>query len=115
MTNYGNEVELLAPGTVLTASGNGSVVLETINKGTLRAIADVSAVAGTTPSITITVQTSADKGATDAWRDVAAFSAITATGKSRKAFVGLDRYTRIKWAITGTTPSITLAVTGELV
>lgn len=113
---YGNSVELIPAGTVITAGANGEVVLDTINKSTLRAVVDVSAVSGTsTPTITFTVQTSADKGVTDSWRDVAAFSGITATGKSRKAFPGLDRYTRIKWAVTGTTPSFTLGVTGEVV
>jgi hypothetical protein len=30
-------------------------------------------------------------------------------------FVGLDRFVRVSWTITGTTPSFTFAVSGELV
>ena len=115
LPKYGNDVELLPDGTVITATGTGTVVLDSVNKGTLRLLADVAAASGTTPSITINVQTSADAGDTDAWRAVASMTAITATGKSRKVFAGLDRYTRVTWTVSGTTPSFTLGLHGELV
>lgn len=119
MTNtdidYGNGVELLPDGTVLTATGTGTAIVETINAGELRLVADVSAASGTTPSLTINVQTSNDQGVDDAWHTVASFAAITATGKVRKAFTGIDRYCRVTWTITGTTPSFTLGVYGESV
>lgn len=115
LPKYGNDVELLPDGTIITATGTGTVVVDSVNKGTLRLLADVAAASGTTPSITINVQTSADAGDTDAWHTVASFSAITAAGKTRKVFTGLDRYTRITYTVSGTTPSFTLGVHGELV
>lgn len=109
--NYGNDVALLKAA-VVTATGTGSVVLDTINKSTLRLQAVAAAVAGTTPSITLKVQTSPDK---TTWTDVASFTAITANGTSRKIFTGLDRYCRLAWTVTGTTPTGTLTVDGEAV
>ncbi len=113
--NYGNDVSLLKA-QVITANGNGATIVDTIDKSTLRLVATATDVAGTTPSVTITVQTSADKGVTDAWRDVAAFPAITANGSQRKAFTGLDRYSRLKWAVAGTNnPTAKITVDGEAV
>lgn len=111
MPSYGNDVTLVAPGTVITATGNGPTV-RLDNKGTLRASLDVTAASGTTPSATVKIQTSFD-GST--WRDVASFTAATAATAERKSFPGIDRYVRAAWTVTGTTPSLTLGVTGEAV
>lgn len=115
MANYGNDVVLEPDGKVITASAAGSIVLAPLNKGTLRAALTVTAVSGTTPSLTATVQTSYDAGATDPWRAVGSFTAATAAGTQRESFPGLDRYVRLNYVVSGTTPSITFGVSGEIV
>jgi hypothetical protein len=114
VTNFGNDVTLAPAGTVVTATGTGSVVLEPINKGNLRALLDVTALSGTTPSLTVTVETSYDKGVTDAWHSAGAFTAATTVSKQRK-IIPIDRYVRISYVVSGTTPSITFGVFGETV
>ncbi len=105
----GDPVTLIPSGTVHTASANGGPVA-TSNYGTLRLTLNVTAVSGTTPSMTVNVQTSQD-GST--WSTVASFAAAATTGTQRKVFNGVDRYTRATTSITGTTPSFTFAVSGE--
>ena len=106
----GTAVEL-APSAARTTSGNGTS-LPTEDIQTLRLTLSVTAASGTTPSLTVTIQTS-DDGST--WATVASFAAKTTTGSERKVFSGIDRFVRASWAITGTTPSLTFAVTGEAV
>lgn len=114
-TDYGNEVTLVPAGTVVTAAGT-SVVLSPINKTEARLTLAVTAASGTTPSLTVNIQTSADNGATDTWRTVASFAAKTGVASERKDFPGIDRYVRAQWAApTGTTPSFTIGLTGEIV
>lgn len=101
----------LVPAAARTAAGNApgqSVGTAT----TLRVDLTVTAVSGTTPSLTVTLEHSAD-GVT--WVTHSAFTAITAATTQRKVASGLDRYIRCSWAITGTTPNFTFSVAGELV
>ena len=100
----------LAPSGARTASGQGSTV-PTGDLDPARLTLDVTAASGTTPSLTVNVQHSSD-GAT--WVTHSSFAAKTATGTERKVFAGLDRYVRASWTITGTTPSFTFSVTGEV-
>lgn len=97
-----------------TASGAGSGQ-ETGAHRTLSLELAVTAVSGTSPSLTVTVETSNDNGNTDAWRTVASLPAQTAVGSVRQSFAGLDRWVRVAWTIAGTTPSFTFSTTGELV
>jgi len=119
MPEYGNTVQLIPAGTVVPAAGIQGRTLSPLNKATLRAVVDVTAVSGTTPGATVTIETSFDAGATDPWRTVGSFGAITAvTGATpaRKSFTGVDRYVRATVAVAGTnTPTVTLGVSGELV
>lgn len=71
---------------------------------------DVSAVSGTGASMVVTVETSRDQVT---WAAVDAYPAVTATGSTPRSFVGLQRYVRAKWALTGTTPSFTFSLSGE--
>lgn len=112
--NYGNDVVMLAAGTVITGAGT-SAVIEPDDKAEARLALAVTAASGTTPSLTVNVQTSADKAATDAWRTVGTFGAVTAAGTVH-VDCAIDRYVRLQWgAPTGTTPSFTVGVSGELV
>jgi hypothetical protein len=72
---------------------------------------NVTAAAGTTPSMTVTVETSGD-GAT--WSPLGSFPAVTGAGVSRRTFSGLDNFVRASWAVTGTGPSFTATLTGVL-
>ena len=94
-----------------TVTGNGTGVAVG-DRGTLRLLLDVTAVSGTSPSLTVTVETSYDNVT---WRSLGAFAAKTAVGTERKSFPGCDRYARVVRTISGTTPSFTSSVTGEAV
>ncbi len=101
----------LHPSAARTATGNGSVVEETGERRTLSLSLVVTAASGTSPTLDVTVQTSAD-GST--WYSAGSFAQLTATGSERKTFA-LDRYVRLRWVIGGTTPSFTFSASGELV
>jgi hypothetical protein len=110
----GQDVTVLASGAV-TATGQ-STGIDVGGAGTLRAQVVVSAATGTTPSLTVTIQTSHDNGSTDAWRTAgAAYSALTAAGSSPYQCFAVDRYVRVSYVVSGTTPNITFAVNGEAV
>jgi len=93
-----------------TATFQGPAV-EVGDRGTAALELVASAVTGTTPSLTATIETSKD-GVSN-WQTVAAFSAVTAAGTTRKMFSGLDRFVRANCTITGTTPSFTFGISGE--
>lgn len=112
--NYGGNVELLPAGTVITGAGTGPVH-EPDNKGDARLALKVTAASGTTPSLTVNVQTSSDGGVTDSWRTAGTFGAVTATGTVH-IDCNIDRFVRLQWgAPSGTTPSFTVGVSGEFV
>lgn len=70
---------------------------------------DVTAVSGTSPSMTVSVQWSHDNVT---WFDADPadqFTAITAVGKKTKDFTVKGLYARLNYTITGTTPSFTFA------
>lgn len=100
----------LMSGTV-TANGNGGSGQSSSSYTTARLTLAVTAASGTTPSMTVTVETSGD-GTT--WTSVGAFAAKTAVASERKTFSGLDNFVRCSWAVTGTTPSFTASVSGVL-
>lgn len=111
----GQDVTLLAA-TALTATGT-STGKDVGGAGTLRCQVRVTAVSGTsTPTVTVTVQTSHDNGVADAWRTAgAAYTGITAIGVSPYQSFAVDRYVRVSYVVSGTTPSLTTAVVGEAV
>src|SRR4051794_26821017 len=110
----GTDVTVLASGAV-TATGQSTGV-DVGGAPTLRAQVQVSAATGTSPSLTVTIQTSHDNGATDAWRTAgAAYGALTAAGNSPYQCFVVDRYVRVSYVVSGTTPNITFAVVGEAV
>lgn len=106
----GDPTTLVPAGTRTTAgSGPGVAVGEA---STLRVDLAVTAVSGTTPSLTVVLEHSPDNAT---WSTHSTFTAATAAGTQRKVAAGLDRYIRCSWTITGTTPSATFSVAGELV
>jgi hypothetical protein len=113
MASYGYDSSLVPDGTVVTATGTGTA-FQVVTKNEFRGQSIVTAASGTTPSLTVNVQTSFDNGVTDAWRTIASFPAQTAAGSSaHQEFGPLDRWVRASWTVSGTTPSFTFGVDGE--
>jgi hypothetical protein len=68
---------------------------------------DITAVSGTTPSMTVTVETS---GEGTSWFSHTAFPAKTAAGKDVLRLANLGSFLRVSHTISGTTPSFTFSV-----
>ncbi len=100
----------LAAGT-RTAGGAGPAEVVGL-RHTARLTLAVTAASGTTPTMTVTVEHSAD-GTT--WVAHTAFPAVTGVATHRRVLSGLDRFVRAAWTVGGTTPSFTFTVSGELV
>lgn len=97
----------------ITATGSTGWI-ETGDVQTIRAKIVISAIGGTTPSYTFKFETSSDAAVTDAARIVgAAGAAITANGTQFLTVAGCDRFVRLTWTVTGTTPTAVAAVTAE--
>jgi hypothetical protein len=98
--------------TPVTVAATGAVgaAVEVAGEGDLR-LDLVSTAIGTT--LTVTIQTSFDNGATDAWRTVAAFAAQTVPGTVRGSFGPVDRWVRAN--VTAITGSCTFSLSGEAV
>lgn len=102
---------VLTPLTAKTATGQSSSQDESAsstNGGV--AVLHVTAASGTTPSITVKIQDSANDST---WADLASFTALAVAGSERiTVAVGttIDRYVRALWTITGTGPSFTFLV-----
>jgi hypothetical protein len=74
----------------------------------LRAQLDVTAVSGTTPSMTVVVESTLDG---TNWDALGTFAAKTAAGREVITINPLiGRRIRARWTITGTTPSFTFSV-----
>lgn len=107
----GADPELVAASAARTATGNsGAQTL--LDKGAmLDVLVDVTAVSGTTPSMTVSVEWSQDGGTTFAQADPAdQFTALTAAATKAKNFVIKGNAYRVVWTISGTTPSFTFSV-----
>lgn len=101
----------LVPSAARTTGGSGPVQAVG-SASTLRVDLAVTAASGTTPALTVTLEHSPDGLS---WTTHSTFTAMTTAGTQRKVTSGLDRFIRCSWAITGTTPSLTFAIAGELV
>jgi hypothetical protein len=98
--------------TGVTGAGNTSSI-EVGSRHTLRLTLSVTAASGTTPSLTVNVQTSPDN---TTWYTVGSFAAKTAISSESKSFSGLDKHVRLQWAApSGTTPNFSFTASGELV
>lgn len=95
-----------------TATGSTSAV-RVGGLHTVRAFLDVTAVSGTTPTMTVTLETSHDSAT--GWQPVASFAARTAVGAERKAFGPLNEFIRWTWTVGGTAPSFTFSCSARMV
>ncbi|MFG1898694.1 hypothetical protein ACGFIP_32270 [Micromonospora zamorensis] len=101
------------PGLARTATGTGTAVLHVAvpTGGELIAALHVLSAAGTTPSITVKIQ-SDDAAGFASPTDLLTFTAATARGGEARRLAGpiTDTYYRASWTITGTTPSFLFVV-----
>lgn len=103
------------PSAAETATGNDTAI-ELADKGTIRLTLIVTAVAGTAPTLDVTVETSQDNGVTDAWRTLGTFTQATGATTARKTFGGCDRWVRTRRVIGGSAgQSVTYSLIGEAV
>ena len=86
-------------------AGDGTSAAAEFREGNV--LLDITAVSGTTPSLTVTVETSADGLS---WFPHTAFAAKTAVGKDVLKLSNLGSFARVSYAISGTTPSFTFSV-----
>lgn len=111
-----NGYQLVSPLTVLTATGSsgpldhGAVLGATTGGCTAQLHVWAGSVSGTTPSLTVKIQDSADG---IAWADLLTFTAMTTAGDQRLVLdTGntVRRYVQATWTISGTTPKFRAAV-----
>lgn len=104
---------LIAPKALRTGSGNGTARLEgAVPAGEqLYALAQVFTVSGTSPSLTLKVQSDDNAGFTTP-TDRITFTSFTAAGFELKSLAGpiTDTYWRASWTLAGTGPQFTFAV-----
>lgn len=93
-----------------TATGNETVARGTSDHNNLALTLNVTASSGTTPSLTLAVQWSADGTNFGAADPADAFAAVTGNGVVSKAFTVKAAFWRLAWTISGTTPSFTFTV-----
>lgn len=100
--------EEVVPSAVRTASGNTDLLAGYGSSSTIRAQLEVTGASGTSPSLTVTVEDTLD-GTT--WNAVGTFAAKTAAGREvLNITTPFSDRLRVRWAITGTTPSFTFGV-----
>lgn len=93
-----------------TTSGQGSA-LDVSQMSEIAVFLVVTAVSGTTPSLTGTVQDSPDG---DNWADAFSFSAVTSAPAVLRCGwqdlkLSTGRFMRLKWTISGSSPNFTFA------
>ncbi len=112
MIHHVKFVELLAPA-ARTSSGNGSAVdIRPYALGEfapLKVRLSVGASAGTSPTLDVTVQQSAD-GSTG-WSTIGTFTQMTGTGAAEIRVNPTQPYVRVAYTLGGTSPSFTFHVT----
>jgi hypothetical protein len=95
-----------------TVTGNGAAVDMGATRSCLKLALIVTAVAGTLPTLALTVETGPSE--TGPWRTGGTFSTVSAVGKVEKTIAGLDQWVRLAWVITGSAgQSFTFSLAGQ--
>lgn len=89
--------------------------LELGDRATVRLALTVTAKAGTSPTLDVTIETSHD-GAN--WYEAGAFAQLSDPDLTSgplvvRKIVAIDRFVRAKWEVGGTDPSLTFSLDGE--
>lgn len=116
---YDNALALVASAAQTSSTNSTGVAFEYAKIEDVTVVLDVTAVTGTTPSCTPSIQVTNDGGTT--WRTVASMQAITAAGRYEMSWTGIgalnilapsattaNNQVRLSTTISGTTPSFTL-------
>lgn len=106
-------IQVAQAATPLTATGNSGSLLNISqnNNPTIILLIDVSAVGGTSPSLTFTLNSVLPDNSLIAIPPTVAIVAITAAGQARYIFHDvIDPNIQLNWVISGTTPSFTANV-----
>jgi hypothetical protein len=93
--------------------GGGKIwpkITELTDTGVLRQKLDVTAVAGGTPTLDVTLEHSQDGVS---WSTLGTFAQKTGVASEWKAFGPAFKFVRTKWAITGTNAAFTFSIAGE--
>lgn len=118
---------ILPAGSVITANGSSNPIplASDVDPSTLDVVVNVTAVSGTTPTLTVTVQRDNDADTAayppSAWTTGTSSAALTAAGRTvvsapaaiNAANGATPRYYRVSWTVGGTSPSFTLGLYGE--
>ena len=97
----------LLPSAARTTSGSGDGSSAAAAFREANVLLDITAVSGTSPSLTVTLETSADG---TNWFAHTAFAAKTAAAKDALKLANLGSYVRASYTISGTSPSFTFSV-----
>jgi hypothetical protein len=103
------------PTAARTSTGNGTAIDLQLLDGDLQLILDSAAGTGTTPTMTVTVESSDTSGGVYTAISGAAFTQVTTTASQQAIVISKDearRFVRIVHTIAGTTPSFTFSVNG---
>ena len=100
--------EVVVPSAARTTTGNGSTVSGWARGEGAQSRLAITAASGTTPQLTVIVEDSPD-GTTFTTRDTYPVQTTTAT-VTRALPTGMNIYQRVRWTISGTTPSFTFSV-----
>lgn len=90
----------------VTATGTDTFVMFVGDYSTLRLTLNVTARSGTTPTLDVDVLTCDTEGGT--YYVAGSFAQKTSVTSERKTFT-VDRFVKLKWTISGTTPSFTFS------
>ena len=109
-----DKIALIAghPTAARTATGQTSGIDLKDYDGDVVFLLDSAAGTGTSPTLDVTIEDSADNSSFAAITD-AAFTQVTGTASAQKLVVNKDsarRYVRVKYTLGGTTPSFTFSV-----
>lgn len=104
-----NRTTTVTPLAARTAA-SGASPLAAVVGATVAAMVEVTAVSGTAPSLTVSLEWSHDNVSWFTAEPADSLAAMTATGNKAKTFTAKAPYVRATWAISGTTPSFTFAI-----
>lgn len=100
---------ILAASAARTATGTGTLTVDTSAFKAAAFYLDVTVASGTSPTLVVDIETFDPASAN--WQTLDSFAQKTAAGKERKAVTAnLGSRIRVKWTIGGTTPSFTFSV-----
>lgn len=103
---------ILRASTAQTSNATGAAVDIGVNT-TLDATLNCTAVSGTSPNLTVYIDTSADGFSN--WTQVGEFPSLVDIGAQARTITSCKRFVRTRWQLTGTSPSFTFGVTANAI